>query len=497
MRRVLSCVDWAKGLIVLIALLFSSLPHIGGSSIQAHAATRPNIVLIVTDDMRVDDLEVMPRARELLAARGTTFANSFVTTPGCCPSRASILRGQYTHNHGVLRSSGEFGGFDRFHALGEEDSTLATWLHAAGYRTALIGKYLNEYPRGVEPTYVPPGWDEWAAATKEGYFGYELNEGGELVRYGKRQDDYSTDVFAAKAVEFVQRSAAAEQPFFLYLAPRAPHAPAEPAPRHEASFAGATAPRGPAFDEADVSDKPGWVYRGPPLTAPEVRQIDEEYRGRSQALLAVDDLIAALDDALAASGVDDETYVVFTSDNGYHLGEHRQLSGKGTPYDESIKVPLVVRGPGVAAGRVEDRLVLNADLAPTFAELAGATSPDFVDGRSLVPLLRGELATTWRQALLVQYYRLGLGTGDPEEAGGRPEAEKQPSFRLLVTANGRYVEYEDGERELYDVASDPYQLDNRFMGTDPGELERLSAWLSSLADCAEARCRALEDAPAG
>jgi arylsulfatase A-like enzyme len=478
-----------------MALLLLPLPGIGVPSIAAQSGGQPNIVLVVTDDMRTDDLAVMPRVRKLLVSQGTTFSNAFVSTPGCCPSRVSILRGQYTHNHGVLRSSGEYGGFDMFHELGEEDSTLATWLHDAGYRTALIGKYLNEYPKGVSPTYVPPGWDEWAGATKEGYLGYELNEDGELVRYKKRPNDYSTDVYAAKAVDFVQRSAADGQPFFLYLAPRAPHARAIPAPRYADAFTGATAPRGPAFDEVDISDKPAWIQRGAPFTADEIQQIDEEYRGRSQTLLAVDDMIAALDDALKANGVADDTYVVFTSDNGYHMGEHRQFAGKGTPYDESIKVPLIIRGPGVASGRVEDRLVHNVDLGPTFAELTGATLPDFVDGRSLVPLLRGESEIDWRQALLVEYNRFGLGLDDPEDTGGRPDAEKQPSFTLLATSDLRYIEYDNGERELYDVAADPYQLDNLVMDADQSELERLSAWLAALVDCAAASCQAAESAP--
>jgi arylsulfatase A-like enzyme len=474
-------------------LLVGCLPKLGLSATAARSAGPPNIILIITDDMRVDDLAAMPRTQELLVARGLTFSNAFVTTPGCCPSRASILRGQYTHNHGVLRSSGDMGGFDRFHELGRETSTMATWLHDAGYRTALIGKYLNEYPQGVAETYVPPGWDEWIAATKEGYVGFELNENGSLVRYGKHADAYSTDIYAEKAADFVQRAAAEGQPFFLYVAPRAPHSPPEAAPRYAASFSDAKAPRGPAFNEADVSDKPNWVANGAPLTDDEIHNLDDEFRSRLQTLLAVDDLVATLDEALEANGVAENTYIVFTSDNGYDMGEHRQLLGKGTPYDASITVPLVVRGPGVEAAATDDHLVHLADLAPTFAALAGTTPPDFVDGRSLLPLLEGAPTGPWRDSLLVEYYRLGLGDA-PDDDVGRPEDEKQPSYKVLVTADLRYVEYDTGERELYDLTSDPDELNNLANSTD---LAPFSTVLAALAACATATCQAAEDASVG
>jgi N-acetylglucosamine-6-sulfatase len=488
--------------LLFLALLIGWLPFMGPLATPAQSSGQPNIILIITDDMRVDDLAAMPRTRALLVARGMTFSNTFVTTPSCCPSRSSILRGQYTHNHGVLRSSGEMGGFDRFHELGRETSTVATWLQAAGYRTALIGKYLNEYPQGVEATYVPPGWDEWAAATKEDYIGFELNENGSLVRYRKHGGDYSTDVFAAKAEDFVQRTAATGQPFFLYLAPRAPHAPQEAAPRYADAYPGAMAPRGPAFNEADVSDKPGWVATGAPLTDVEIRAIDDEYRLRLQTLLAVDDLVVAIQTALVASGIAGETYIVFTSDNGYDLGDHRQLLGKGTPYEGSIKVPLVVRGPDVKAGATEDRLVHLADLAPTFAALAGVMAPDFVDGRSILPLLQGTRVDAWRHALLVEYYRLGRGETQGDTFG-RPEDEKQPSYRVLVTHELRYIEYDDGERELYDLTRDPDELDNLAQGAMSGdlapasELAPLSAALMALSHCAGSTCLTAEDTPIG
>ena len=316
---------------------------------------RPNILLILLDDLRADDLASMPVVQELLVTQGASFANFFAAAPGCAPARASILRGQYPHSHGVLRGKGEVGGFGQFYRQGLEESTIATWLQEAGYRTALFGKYLNGYPvevalAGVAATYFPPGWDEWAAYTKEGYFRFEVNENGELVRYGSRESaQYSTDVLAAKATDFVGRMAQAEQPFFLYLAPRAPHGPAEPAPRHASKFTETLTPRPPSFNEVDVTDKPLWARSIPALRADQIAVIDEHYAARLRTLLAVDDLVATLIDALRVAGTLDQTYLVFTSDNGYHLGEHRIFLKKGSPYEEAIRVPLVVRGPGSAS----------------------------------------------------------------------------------------------------------------------------------------------------
>jgi N-acetylglucosamine-6-sulfatase len=226
------------------------------------SAERPNVVLIVTDDLDARSVEAMPAVRSLLHEQGVRFTNAFASTPLCCPARVSILRGQYVHNHGVLSNGGPYGGFTTFRRRGGEDSTVATWLQAAGYRTALLGKYLNGYPEEADPTYVPPGWDEWyafAGGTSGFYADYELNENGRLVPYGSAPGDYSTDVLSAKATEFIERTTTADQPFFLYLAPYAPHAPRLPAPRHADTFADVQVPRSPAFNEADVSDKPGWV----------------------------------------------------------------------------------------------------------------------------------------------------------------------------------------------------------------------------------------------
>ncbi|MBA3451022.1 MAG: sulfatase [Chloroflexia bacterium] len=446
--------------------------------------SRPNIILILLDDLRYDDVSVMPAVQSLLVDQGASFSNYMTTTPGCAPARASILRGQYQHNHGVMRSQGPVGGFERFHALGHERSTVATWLQDAGYTTALIGKYLNHYPTddkatdAVAATYRPPGWDEWAGVTDEGYYKIEVNENGQLTRY-RGEGQYSTDVFAAMAVDFVARTAPTGQPFFLNVAPRAPHGPAEPATRHLSALAGTIAPRPPSYNEADVSDKPAWVQAIPPLSDEQIAQLDEYHLARLRTLLAVDELVANLVEALSNAGVLDSTYILLTSDNGYHLGEHRASLEKGSPYEEVIRMPLLVRGPDVPAGRTIEAVASHADLAPTFAAWAGASTPGFVDGRSLAPLLdRGPIPADWREAVLIEHY-----------ADRTEESKKQPGFSTLRGKDFTYVEYSTGERELYDLRQDPYQLDNLAATADPAYMRGLSRALASRVTCAGEACR--------
>ena len=468
----------------------------------AQADARPNIVLIVTDDLDAALVAKMPHIRTLLRDRGTSFANFFVPIPACCPSRTSILRGQYPHNHGVLRNEPPKGGFQAFRNKGYEQSNVATWLHEAGYRTALVGKYLNEYDE-VAPRHVPPGWDRWYAWAGLGkYYDYRLNENGKFVDYGHQEGDYETTVLTRHARDFVKQ--AGDKPFFLYIAPPAPHEPNTPPPRYEGKFDRIKAPRSPSFNEADVSDKPRWLRREPRLGPRLIDEIDALYRRRLRSLRAVDDMVKTLVDTLQSTGELENTYILFTSDNGYHLGEHRIPEEKGTPYEEAIRVPLLVRGPGVAAGRTETRLASNIDLAPTFAALAGpeVELPDFVDGRSLVPLLDGDQGMPWRQAVLVEFgARAADETGEVGIASdgekGVPGAAPNPAtFWKLRTTERAYVEYKRGERELYDLAADPYELEN--LANDRAradEIASLHAWLQALRGCAGQGCRDAEDAP--
>ena len=465
----------------------------------APVTPRPSIIVVLTDDLDARSIAFMPQLKSLLADQGLTFANFFVTTALCCPSRSSILRGQYVHNHQVFTNTPPGGGFGKFHDLGHEQSTVATWLRTAGYRTGLMGKYLNGYPDRSAPTYVPPGWDEWDSPARGGAYGnfnYTMNETGKLVDYGNRPDDYLTDVLARKAADFIRASSRDGRPFFLYLATYAPHAPATPAPRHQNAFASVTAPRPPSFNEADVGDKPAWVRNRPSLSDQEMARIDRQNRQRLRSLLAVDEMLAGLIDVLRQTGQLDRTYVFFTSDNGYHMGEHRLMPGKNTAYEEDIRVPLLVRGPGVPAGRTIEHLALNIDLAPTFAALAGATAPPFVDGRSLLPLLSPTAPPLlqWRQAFTVEHY----ADQSAEPGGAQPRQRRTraaPELHALRTRTMLYVEYVTGERELYDLQQDPYELQNRASTAAPDLLARLSARLAELQRCASAGCRAAEDAP--
>jgi arylsulfatase A-like enzyme len=476
----------------LAALLLAGCASGGGAKPpQARAAkparpprsAPPNIVLILADDLDVSHVQFMPLLRKHLTARGTTLTNAFATYSVCAPSRASILTGQYAHNHGVLENRPPRGSFRKFFNDGREASTVATWLRAAGYRTGLIGKYINYYPLQRNPGYVPPGWDDWrgffdflSMAENRAYYEYDLNENGKVVRYGDDLKDYQTDVLRDKALDFIARTGD-DQPFFLYLAPFAPHAPVTPAERHLKLFPDLRAPRPPSYDEEDVADKPAWVRAQPRLTPEVAEATDALFRARVQSLQAVDEMIEALVNALEARGLLDDTFIVFTSDNGFQFGAHRMDHGKGDAYEESIRVPLVVRGPGVAAGRRDPSLALNIDLAPTFAAIAqAAEAPATMDGRSLLRLLTGKEAQRgWRSDFLVELY-------SREEAG-------IPEYAALRTTEQLYVEYATGERELYDLAKDPNQLESLHKRAEPALLERLSARLAELKSCKGESCR--------
>jgi N-acetylglucosamine-6-sulfatase len=466
---------WCCLSLALLLLAFACAPE--RSERLEEAAGRPNIILILADDMRYDDLEHMPKTQDLIVEEGLAYERAFATTPLCCPSRASILRGQYAHNHEIWQNKG---GFEKFRRLGYEDSTIATWLRKEGYETALLGKYLNGY-RTKHRRHVPPGWDEWLAMLNdESYYDYTLSENGKPVHYGSAEADYSTDVLAGEAREIIRSSAGDERPLFMYLAPSSPHLPGPPAPRHEGLFEDVRAPRSPSFDEADVSDKPGWVRRLPRLSAEQKANIDSWYREQRRLLPALDDLVAGAVEELREAGELENTYLFFTSDNGQLFGEHRIASGKGPPYEESIRVPLAVRGPGISAGRVTEQMALNIDLAPTFADLGGATAPSFVDGRSLKPTFAQE-APSWRTAFLAEFLR---------GQGGMPQHD------TVLTAGGeKYVQYPRGAKvkeEYYQLGGDPYELENAYWKADPARIEELRERLEALKDCSGAGCREAE-----
>ena len=315
------------------------------------------------------------------------------------------------------------------------------------------------------------------------WFDYVLNENGTPVAYGNRPEDYLTDVLARHATATIRRAVANQQPFFLYIAPTAPHAPAIPAPRHADLFEDVAYPLRPSFDEADVSDKPALIRDLPPLSPWQKEAIQRHHRERLRSLQAVDDLVEQVVATLAESAAIDHTYLVYTSDNGWHMGEHRQFVGKTTAYEEDIRVPLRVRGPGVPKGHRLTQLVINNDLAPSFADMAGIAPPAFVDGRSFLPLLADP----------IRPWRTGFGIERRERE--TQEIEGAATFDAIRTSRHLYVRYASGEIELYDLDDDPYQLDNIAASADKTLLATLERRASALASCAGSYCREVEDLP--
>jgi N-acetylglucosamine-6-sulfatase len=401
----------------------------------------PNIVLILTDDQRWDTLQSMPTVQQQLVRRGITFENAFVVNPLCCPSRASILTGQYSHSTGVYSNGGPHGGFKAF----RDSSTIATWLDDAGYETGLFGKYLNRYGG----TYIPPGWDRWFAFSGRSkrprpaaYFNYTVNDGGELVRM-KGADNYSTDVLAREAVSFIHES---DRPLFLYFSTAAPHIPSPPPPRYANAFADLPPFRPKSYDEPDFSDKPGWLQSLPRLDATQKTDLDALRKDKYRALLGVDDAVRQIIAALRDTGRLHNTLILFMSDNGESLGEHRWTS-KSLAYEEDIRVPFVLRWDAkVATAGTDDRLVANIDVAPTFAAAAGVQAPA-AEGRSVLPMDPG----SWRDDFLVEH--LPLATDDPKVGGA-------PGYCAVRNTQFLYVAYSNREEELYDLHRDPFELEN-------------------------------------
>jgi N-acetylglucosamine-6-sulfatase len=418
----------------------------------ADAPAKPNIVLILTDDQRFDELSFMPTVESQLVGKGVTFSNGFTPDPLCCPSRASVLRGQYSHGTGVYQVGGPFGAWHRWHSLGDDKSTIATWLHDAGYYTGFYGKYFNGYKRPD----VPKGWDQWHGLLSPGnlYYNYtEVQPNGSTVFYGSQPQDYSTDVLAAQADTFI-RGADPTKPFFLDFDPRAPHAPSLPAPRY-ANAACPPAPLPPSLNE-DTSDKPAYI-RAHALRGPSIAK--SSWLKQCRSLLAIDDAVHTILTALQDTGRLSNTLIVFMSDNGFLNGEHN-TTGKKVPYEESIKVPFVVRYDPLTGGTasIDPHLVANIDLAPTFAAAAGVVPPIAEDGMSMLPLLDGT-ATTWRTDLLLEGY------DDPAHPVG---GEYVPTYCGLRTERYAYIRYGTGEEELYDLQADPYEMTNLlYRNTDP------------------------------
>src|SRR5215208_4593363 len=485
----------ASAALALGLLFFGSYLGPAGLIRKAKALTgsvQPNIVFILADDMRKDDLKYMPNTTALLQSTGMTFENAFVSNTLCCPSRATIMRGQYSHNTGVWSNSSSdsssttAGGWLVYQQYGNEADNVATRLQAAGYKTGLFGKYLNGYDN---TTYRPPGWDRWFGAFTLGtlhYFDYGVNDQGTITHYGTSASAYSTDVISGQADAFIRTSALQGTPFFAYVAPLAPHDPSTPAPRDAHDYDGIQGPRLPSFNEVDESDKPSWIRNLSKRSSCQTSAINKRHETRVESLQAVDDLVEGVVNTLKNPRPDgaiplDNTYIFFTSDNGFHHGEHRIAKQKWRPYEEDINMPLLVRGPGVAAGSTTDKLTLNTDYLPTFLDLAGAQSPPYVDGRSLRPVLNGSV-TSWRSAIL------------PEAAANYSPAYE--GIRTISTGGlpkRKYVEYSGGVKELYNLDTDPYELANSYNPTTPPT--DLVSRLQVLKSCAGSGCFTAENGP--
>lgn len=467
----------ARILLALLALL----------AVAPAAEAKPNILVLMTDDQTLDSMSVMPKTRELIGERGATFTRSFANYALCCPSRATLYTGQYAHNHGVLSNMPPSGGYTRL----DTSNWLPLWLQAAGYRTMHVGKFLNGYGRLSPPTQVPPGFNDWHGTVDPStynFYGYTVNENGTLRTYGAAREPefYSTDFFARRADELIAAAAPSDQPFFISVAFLAPHSggPAEPddprrhptpavAPRYANAFGSAALPSPPSFNELDVSDKPAAIRRRPPIGAARAAAMQEGYQQRLESLLAVDDAVASIVSTLRSVGELDDTLILFTSDNGFFHGEHRVPNGKLLVYEPSIRLPLLIRGPGVPAGRTARQLVTNADLAPTILDAAGARPGRAQDGRSLLDLVH-DPGVQWGRELLLE--------------GGNPEGL---TFTALRNYRWKYVAHTTGEVELYDLERDPDELTS--LHADPalaGVRTALAARLRALRICSGRGCRA-------
>jgi N-acetylglucosamine-6-sulfatase len=487
--RRLSFLRVLAGLALLAALAAGLVAQGAGDPTTAHAKKKkkqpkPNVVVILTDDMDASQMRIMDEVNSEIGDNGVTFANSFVNWAVCCPSRATLLTGQYAQNHNVRGNSANTGGgFANFN----NNNTLALWLQAAGYSTTHIGKFLNGYGgAGSGASFVPPGWTEWYAGTDgttQTVFNYTLNENGNLIDYGDDVSDFKQDVFTDKAVDLIDRRAPQKKPFFLHLSYTASHGggpnpnpnpptnecagTAKPAPRHADVFDNEPLPMPPNFNEADRSDKPEGIRTNPPLSAGDIADITRNYRCRLGSLLSVDEGVGEIMDALRAAGELKNTLVIFTSDNGFFHGEHTVKAGKTRLYEPSIRVPYVMRGPGVPkAGKTVRDLIINADTATTIVDAANANARLPMDGRSLFRTARR-----------------------PGKVSGRTMMLDTTGYKAVRTQRFIYAEHDTGEIEMYDLEADPFELES--VHDDAAynkERSRLAQLLAEFRRCSGREC---------
>ena len=494
----------------LLALL------VRGEHSQA-ASAKPNVIMFTTDDQTLQDMVAMPRTQALIASQGASF-KGYVSMPLCCPSRITVQTGQYAHNHGVMGNTPPAGGYAKFN----DNNALPVWLQAAGYRTIHIGKMPNGFGTDTNETYVPPGWGpylgggpgsrgEFYAFIKpsSAYYGFSLNENGTMKQY--QDTDYQTDVYADLAVDRIDNhfTLHADEPLYMQVQFFAPHDPSEAAARHAGAFAATPLPIDKSFNEKQVKDKPGWIRVIRRFGGGLITKIQARYQRRLASLLAVDEAIERIINELSARGALENTYVLFTSDNGFMQGQHRLHQGKFAPYEPSVSVPLMLRGPGIPPGGLPRAVAWNGDITSTITKIADANPGLPQDGRSLLPYARDPNLRSTRPIL--------IETGPPgatNEAGTPVSASSAkarsskyvknldldrtaqiaraivaPKYRAIHTNRYILVKYGNGNREMYDLATDPLQLksiykDSRYFHVRKYLLKKL-AFLSR---CAGGTC---------
>ncbi len=485
---------------VAIAAVASARTPLEEAAAAGAEQEQPNVVLLLSDDQTVEEMRFMPQVRRLIGNAGAEFETNMTNWPLCCPSRATMQTGQYAHNHGVLGNGPPLGGFGQL----DTSRTLPVWLQGAGYYTAHIGKLMNGYESS--PVGVPPGWSEWHGSKRTYmYYGYQLLEEGGLRTYGSVNEDpdspanpdsYNSDVYTDKAVDIITQRAPSRQPFYLSVSYLAPHGggPNQPADQPQSrcdgtakppvdragSLESTPLPQPPNFNETDVSDKPAAIAGRDPLSAKDLSNATRNYRCRGESVMGVDDGAERVVEALRASGELKNTLVIYTSDNGFFHGEHRIPAGKNQVYEEAVRVPLLMRGPGIPRGSEIGDITINADLSPTILDAAGATADLPQDGRSLLPFARHPDRFHGRELLLEQQ--------SPDGDDGEPRGTEYSAIR---TSRYKLVENAAGEVELYDLRNDPYELTNLHGSPDFAEAEAaLVERLAALRNCAGKSCRA-------
>lgn len=492
----------------------------GGESSRAQSGT-PNVVVLTTDDQTVRDMIAMPQTQALIGSNGATFPRSYVSFPLCCPARATWLTGQHAHNHGVLGNTAPDGGY----AMLNDSQTLPVWLQARNYRTIHVGKMPNGFAEKAEDhDYVPPGWRlpdgefyGFIPDPPSAYYGFKLNENGVPVQYTAL--DYQSDVYGAKAVQAIASHTTAfpARPFYLEVDFFAPHDPADPAVRHDGAFASAQLPTDKSFNEKDIKDKPAWLRAVKRMGGGLISKIGNRYRNRLESLLAVDEAVAAITNELAVRGVLDNTYIFFTSDNGFMQGQHRLHQGKFVAYDPSSRVPLLVRGPGIAPGVFPNEMVTNVDLVATILDIADASPGITIDGRSYLPFAQNPQSRTERPILFETGRAIALADPAGASAAGKGKKKsgiyvknldldrtaqlsgrviKPPKYRAIRTRRYLLIKYSDHGRELYDMAKDRLQVNSVYKNPRYKKIKKLLLRkLAKLTQCSGATCNPIIKKP--